>query len=160
IRPSESFSLQQVEKDFAIASAQVRVGPAFWRRVAEVTPAFDDLFRRSAADPELEPAIADQVGGAGVLDHIEGILVPHVDEGRSDLDAARPGADGGEKREGRRELLREMMDAKVRAVRSELLPPQPARSTAAEPRARTAWPIGATGSNDRRIESRSSSLSE
>ena len=101
--------------------AHVRVGSTFRRRVAEVTPTFDDLLRRAAADPELEPAVADQVGRARVLDHVERILVPHVDDGRSDLDAARPGADRREKREGGRELLGKVMDAKVCAVRAELL---------------------------------------
>jgi hypothetical protein len=88
---------------------------------AEVAPPFDDLLRRSAADPELEPAVADQVGRARVLDHVERILVPHVNDGRSDLYAARPGADGREKWERGRELLREVMDAKVCAVRTEFL---------------------------------------
>src|SRR3982750_3409489 len=121
VRFSESFSLQQIEKDFGVASAQVCVGSPFRRCVTEVTPAFDDLLRRAATDSELEAAVADQVSRAGVLHHVERILVPHVDDGRSDLDATGPCADGREKREWGCELLREVMDAKVGAVSTKLL---------------------------------------
>src|SRR5262245_60828680 len=117
----ESFSFQQLEKNLGMTTAHFRVGSAFWRRVAEVTPPFDDLLWGAAAYPELEPTVADQIGRARVLDHVERILVPHVNHGRSNLDAARPGADGREKREGRRELLRKVMDAKVCAVRTKFL---------------------------------------
>src|SRR5690348_3008237 len=105
IGPREPTPFQQLQKHLGVPTAQVRIGPAFWRHVTEVTPAFDDLLRRAATDPELEPAIADHVGRARILDHIERILVAHVDDRRSDLDAARPGADGRKQREGRRELL-------------------------------------------------------
>ena len=104
-----------------MTSAHVRVRSAFRWRVAEVTPTLDDLFRRAAADPELEPAVANEVGRARILDHVERVLVPHVDDGRADLDAARPGADGREKREGGRELPGKVMDAEVCAVRAKLL---------------------------------------
>src|SRR3954467_2541427 len=117
----EPISFQKLEKNLRMTTAQIRVSSTFWRRVAEVTPTFDDLLRRAATDPELEPAIADQVSRTRILDHIEGILVPHVDDGRSNLDAARPGADRCEKRKGRCKLLCEVMDAKVRAIRTELL---------------------------------------
>src|SRR5688572_286266 len=96
IRSGESFAFQQLEKNLGMTTAHVRVGSAVRRRVTEVTPPFDDLLRRAPADPELEPAVADQVSGARVLDHVERVLVPHVDDGGSDLDAARPRADGRE----------------------------------------------------------------
>src|SRR5437764_11148375 len=121
IRSGESFSLQQLEEDFGMTPAHVRVGLAFLRRVAEVTPPFDDLLGRAPADPELEPAAADEIRRARILDHVERILVPHVDDGGADLDATRPGADGGEQGEGRTELLGEVMDAEVCAVRTQLL---------------------------------------
>src|SRR5436190_23768884 len=121
VRPRESLSLEQLEKDLGVPPPQVRVGFAFRRCVAEVAPTFDHLLRRAAADPELQPAPADQVRRARVLDHVERILVPHVDDGRSDLDAGRSGTDGREQREWRRELLGKMMDAEVRAVRAKFL---------------------------------------
>src|SRR5512140_3519200 len=101
--------------------AHVRVGSTVGRCVAEVTPPFDDLFRRAAADRELEPTVADQVGRPGILDHVERVLVPHVDDSRADLDSARSGTDCREKRKWGRELLGKMMDAKVRPIRAELL---------------------------------------
>src|SRR5919206_5197776 len=93
-------------------------GVAFTRRgrVAEVAPAVDDLLRRAPADPELQPAAGDDVRRAGVLGHVQGVLVAHVDYGRPDLDRARPRADGREKRERRAELAREVVHAEVRAV--------------------------------------------
>ena len=121
IRPGESFSFQKLEKDLGVTPTHFRVGSAFRRRVAEVTPPFDDLLRGAAADPELQPAVADQVGRARVFDHVERILVPHVDDGRSDLDPPGSGADRREKREGRRELLGKVMNAKVCAVRTKFL---------------------------------------
>src|SRR5579884_1606697 len=117
----EPFSLQQLEKLLGVTASHVGVAGAGVRCIAEVAPPFDDLFRRAATDPELKPPVADQVRRARVLYHIEGVLVPHVDDGGADLDAARLGADGGEEREGRCELPREVMDAKIRAVGAELL---------------------------------------
>src|SRR6185437_12142268 len=107
---------------------------SFLRRVAEVPPSLDHLLRRAATDAELEPAVADQVGRAGVFHHVERILVPHVDHGRADLDAARLRADRGEQRKGGAELLGKVMDAKVRAVGAELL----GRSTCGT-RIRSTW---------------------
>ena len=85
-----------------MAPAQVRVGATVRRHVPEVTPPLDDLLGRPAADAELEAAVADQVSRAGILDHVERVLVPHVDDARPDLDVARSGADGGKQGEGRR----------------------------------------------------------
>src|SRR5215469_3843170 len=121
IGPGESSPFQKLEKNLGMTPAQVCIRSAFRWRVAEVTPPFDDLLGRTAADPELEPAVADQVGGASVFDHVERILITHVDDGRSDLDAFRPGSDGREQREGRPELLGKVMNAKVCAIRTELL---------------------------------------
>src|SRR3954466_11942780 len=59
IRSRESLSFQKVEKNLGVLPTQVRVGAAFRWRVAEVTPPFDDLLWRAAADPELQPAVAD-----------------------------------------------------------------------------------------------------
>ena len=117
---AQSFAFQQFEK-LRHGADPVRVGPACRRRVPEVTPPVDHLLRRAAADPELEPAVADQIRRARGLDHVERVLVPHVDHARSDLDTAGLGTDRCEKREGGRELLRKVVDTEVRPVRAELL---------------------------------------
>src|SRR4051794_33488179 len=65
--------------------------------------------------------MAYQIRRACILDHVERILVTHVDDGRADLDAARPRADRGEQREWGCELLRKVVHAKVRAIRAEIL---------------------------------------
>src|SRR6188472_1253431 len=85
IRSRESLAFQKLEKNLGVMPTQVRVGSAFRRRVAEVTPPFDDLLWGAAADPELKSAVAYGVGRARVLDHVERILVSHVDDGRADL---------------------------------------------------------------------------
>src|SRR5262245_15358276 len=118
IRSRESFSFQQLEKHFGMTPAHVRVGASFWWFVPEVTPPVDDLFWRAAADPELEPPVADQIGRAGVLDHVKRVFVPHVDDSGADLDAACLGTNRCEQWERRRELPSKVVDAKVCAVRA------------------------------------------
>src|SRR4051812_42921051 len=105
IGPREALALEELEKDFTMTTSQVRIGAALRRRITEVTPALDDLLGGTPADPELESPIADEIRRAGILDHVEGILVPHVDHGRPDFYTVRSRADGREKREGRRERL-------------------------------------------------------
>ena len=89
--------------------------------VAEVAEAVDHLLRRAAADPELEATAGDEVGRAGVLDHVQRVLVAHVDDRGPDLDPLRPGADRREQRERRGELLGEVVDPEVGAVGTEVL---------------------------------------
>jgi hypothetical protein len=89
------------------------------RLVAEVSPALDHLLRRAAADPELEAAAGYEVGRAGVLGHVERVLVAHVDDRRADLDPAGTRADRRQQRKRRAELPREMVHAEVRAVGAE-----------------------------------------
>src|SRR4051812_20476957 len=101
--------------------AQIGVSATVRRRVAEVTPTFNHLLWRAAANTELEPPIANEVGRARVLDHVERIFVPHVDDARPDLDAARSGADGGKQWEGRRKLPGKVVHAKVCPIRTEFL---------------------------------------
>jgi hypothetical protein len=50
-----------------------------------MAPTVDHLFRRAPADPELKPTLCDQVCSAGILRHIERILVAHVDHAGTDL---------------------------------------------------------------------------
>ena len=104
-----------------MTAGHVGVGLALLRRVPEVAPAVDHLFRRPSADAELEPPAGDEVGGARVLRHVQRVLVAHVDDGGSDLDLARARADRREQRERRAELTREVMHAEIRTVRAELL---------------------------------------
>jgi hypothetical protein len=89
--------------------------------VAERLGAVPRRLGRAAADAELEPATGEKVGRAGVLGHVERVLVPHVDDAGSDLDPACPHADRGEQREGRSELAGEVVDAHERPVDAELL---------------------------------------
>src|SRR5512133_3426157 len=104
-----------------MTTAHLRVGFTIGRRVAEVTPSFDDLLWRTSADSQLEPPIADQIGRPRRLDHVERVFISHVDDARSDLDAARSGTDCCQKREGRRELSSKVVNAKVCTIRAELL---------------------------------------
>ena len=87
-----------------MAAGHVGIGLALGRREAEVAPAVDHLLGRATADAELKPTARDKVGRAGVFDHVERVLVAHVDDRGADLDAAGARADGGEQREGRGEL--------------------------------------------------------
>ena len=78
-----------------------------------------------SGDPRLIPSWrrppGDEVGGAGVLDHVQRVLVAHVDDGRADLDALGPRADRRQERERRRELLGEVVDPEVGAVGTQIL---------------------------------------
>ena len=78
-----------------------------------------------SGDPRLIPSCSrppgDEIGGARVLDHVQRVLVAHVDDGGSDLDALGPCPDRGEQRERRRKLLGEVVDAEVRAVGTQIL---------------------------------------
>ena len=112
---------QRLEEDLRVLAGHVGVGLAVGRRVAEVAEAIDDLLGRSAADPELQTTARDEVGGTGVLDHVQRVLVAHVDDRRPDLDALGAGADRRQERERRRKLLGEMVDAEVGAVGAQVL---------------------------------------
>ena len=98
--PGKAFAAQQRQKHLAVAASHIGIALAFGGCIPEMAPAIDHLFGRAAADAKLQTAAGDQVGGAGVFDHVEGIFIPHVDDGSADLDPLRPRADGGEKREG------------------------------------------------------------
>ena len=104
-----------------MAARHVGVGLALRGRDAKVTPAFDDLLGRAAADAKLQTPACDEVGRAGVFRHVQRVLVAHIDNRRADLDALRPGADRREERERRAQLAREVVHAEVRPVRTEIL---------------------------------------
>ena len=116
----EALAAQHFEKHFGVAPRHVGVALAFGRRVAEIAPAVDHLLGRAAADAELQAAAGDDVGRAGILRHVERVLVAHVDHRGADLDALGARADGGQQREGRAELAGIVMHAEERAVGAEL----------------------------------------
>ena len=84
-------------------------------------PSVDHLLGRTAADPELQAAAGDEVGGAGILRHVHRIFVTHVDDRGADLDVLRLRAAGREQWERRAELAGEMMNAEIGAVGTEFL---------------------------------------
>jgi hypothetical protein len=98
----EAGARQRLEEDVSVLAGHVRVGLAVGRHVAEVSEAVDDLLRRAAADPELQATARDEVGRTGILDHVERVLVAHVDHGRPDLDALGARADRRQEWERRR----------------------------------------------------------
>ena len=112
---------QRLEEDLRVLAGHVGVRRALRRHIAEVPEAVDDLLGRAAADPELQATAGDEVGGPGVLDHVQRVLVAHVDDRRPDLDALGSGADRRQERERRRQLLGEVVDAEVGAVAAQIL---------------------------------------
>ena len=121
VRPGEAFAVQQRQEGLRVPPPHVGLGLAVGGREAEVSPTVDHLFGRATAEAELEPPAADEVGSARVLRHGEGVFVAHVDDPGADLDPPGPRADRRQQGEGRGELLGEMVDAEVGAVRSQLL---------------------------------------
>ena len=117
----EPVAFEHVEEHLGVTAGHVGIALALRGRVAEVAPAVDHLLRRAAADPQLQPAAGDEVRRAGVLGHVQRVLVAHVDDGRADLDCARPRADRRKQRKRRAELAREMVHAEVRAVGAQFL---------------------------------------
>ncbi len=112
---------QRLEEDLGVLAGHVGVGLAVGWRVAEVPEAIDDLLRRAAADPELQTTTRNEVGGTGIFDHVERVLVAHVDDGGPDLDALGASADGRKERERRCELLGKVVDAEVGTVGAQVL---------------------------------------
>src|SRR5665811_1830957 len=64
---------------------------------------------------------SDEIGGTGVLGHVERVLIAHVDHRRPDLNAAGLRADGRQERERRGKLAGEVMDSKIGAVGAQFL---------------------------------------
>ena len=104
-----------------MAPRHVGVGHALGRHVAEVAKAVDHLLGRATGNAELQAAAGDEVGGAGVLRHVERVLVAHVDDRGADLDRLGARAAGGEQRERRAELAGEVMHPEIGAVGAERL---------------------------------------
>jgi len=104
-----------------MTSPHVGVGLAVGRLIAEISPAIDYLLGRAPADAKLQAPAGDEIGGTGVLGHVERVLIAHVDHGRADLYSAGLRTDRCKEREGRGQLTGEVMDSKVRAVRTQFL---------------------------------------
>ncbi len=117
----ETLAVQKLQKDLGVTARHLGMGLAFCGLVAEMPPPVDHLFRRAAADAELQTAAGNQVGRARILDHVERVLVAHVDHARADLDRRGARADGGEKRKRRSELAGEMVDAEIGPVEAQFL---------------------------------------
>ncbi|HEU5205259.1 MAG TPA: LLM class flavin-dependent oxidoreductase, partial [Candidatus Limnocylindrales bacterium] len=71
----KALALQHLEEDFGVGAGHVGVGLALLRLVAKVAPAVDHLLGRATADAELQAPTGDEVGSAGVLRHVERVLV-------------------------------------------------------------------------------------
>ncbi len=95
----EALAAEHVEEHFGVTPAHVGVALALLRKVAEVAPTVDHLLRRAPADSQLQPAARNEVGRAGLLGHIERVLVAHVDDRRADFDTAGLRTHGGQQRE-------------------------------------------------------------
>ncbi len=117
----EAFAAQEIEEYLRVAAPHAGVILTFGGLITEISPSIDDLLGRSSADAQLQAPACDEIGSAGVFDHVERVLVTHVDHRRSDLDAAGLCADGCEQWKRRSELPGEMMDAKIRPVCAQLL---------------------------------------
>ena len=158
IRLRKAFAAQQVEEHLGMAPPHVGVGLAFGRLIAEIPPAIDHLLGRSAADAELQASAGDEIGGAGVLGHVERVLVAHVDHRRADLDAAGLRADGRQQRErARRAGGRSDGRGNRRRPRPAPRRRRQARSIAAACPRPSGSAIAARASSARRRENRSSS---
>ena len=94
----------------------IGVGLALYRTVAEITPTRDHLFGRATADAELQTATGDEVRRARILNHIQRVLVTHVDYRRADFYAIRLRTDCRQQGERRGKLAGEMMHPEERAV--------------------------------------------
>ena len=79
-----------------MAPGHRRIVLSLGRLVTEITPALDHLLRGTTTDPELQAAAADQVGSTGILGHIEGVLIAHIDHAGADLDPIGPGTNGSQ----------------------------------------------------------------
>ncbi len=121
VGPGETLAAEHLEEHAGVLAGHVGVALAFGRGVSEVAETVDHLLRRAAADTQLQPATGDQVGGTGVLGHVERVLVAHVDHGGAQLDPAGPRRGRGQQRERRGELLGEVVHAVVSAVGTRLL---------------------------------------
>ena len=121
VRFGEARALQHIEEDLGLLPRHRGVVRPLRRRVAEIAVAVDHLLRRAARDAELQPPAGDEVGGAGVLGHVERVLVAHVDDRRAELDPLGPRPARREQRKRRAELPGEMMHPEIGAVGAQRL---------------------------------------
>ena len=86
-----------------------------------MTPSIDHLLGRPAADSQLQARASDEIRRAGVFGHVVRILIPHVDDGRADLDCLGLRAYRRQQRKRRRQLSGEVMNAEISAINAESL---------------------------------------
>ena len=110
----EAFAVQHLEECFGLPPRHGGIVRPLGRREAEIAVAVDHLLRRAARDAELQPPAGDEVGRAGVLRHVERVLVAHVDDGGPELDPLGPRPARRQQRKRRAELPGEMMHAEIR----------------------------------------------
>jgi hypothetical protein len=118
---SEAFAVQQLEKLFGMPPAHIRIILAILRTEAEMTPTFDDLLGRAAADPQLQASAGYEIRRAGVLGHVVRILIPHIDHCCADFDFSRLRPNRSKQRKWGCKLLCEVMNTEVGSVHSHAL---------------------------------------
>ena len=117
----ETFPIEKLEKRLSVAPSHGRIVFAFIEPMTKVTPSIDHLLGRAAADSQLQARASDEIGRTRVFRHVVRILIPHVDDGRSDLDLLGFCANRGEQRKRGGELPREMMNPEVGSIHPESL---------------------------------------
>src|SRR3984957_14588773 len=117
----EALTPQQVEEDLRVPPAHVSVTLALDRAIAEMPPSVDHLLGRAPADSKLQTSASDEVCGSRVLDHVERVLIAHVDDRRADLDTAGLGAYGCQQRQRRSELAGEVVNTEIESDRAQRL---------------------------------------
>ena len=69
--------------------------------------------------PSCKRRAGDKIGRACVFGHVVRILIPHVDDGGSDLDFSGSGTHRCEQRERRSQLSGEMVNPKIGTIQAE-----------------------------------------
>lgn len=82
-----------LEEFLGTVTSHVLVDLAVDRGIAKMAPSVDDLLGGAAADSQLQSAAGDKICRARILNHVAGILIPHVDHSCTNFTPSRPGSD-------------------------------------------------------------------